>query len=264
MAKLDEAGRRDGIQRSLERLGRATVADLSREFGVSTVTIRKDLDALERRGILTRVHGGATRTSLRDEGSFPFRLLDAADQKRDIAKRAARRVHSGDKIALDSSSTAHFLGKELLELRDLVVVTYSLATASLFLDSSSATVHLLGGQLRRSSRASAVSTNDSFEGRVDLGFFGAHGLSAEVGLAEVSMEEAQSKRVLSALCSRVYALVDSSKFEVPSYHEWLSRKRVTGIITDGGVTPNHIQSWRALGIEVDTGVQHLHDPSTGP
>lgn len=174
VTKLDEAGRREAIHRWLERLGRASVSDLATQFGVSSVTIRKDLSELELRGLLTRVHGGATRTSLKDEGSFPFRLQDQAEQKRDIARRAARLVHSGDRIALDSSTTAHHLAHELLELRDLFVLTYSIPTATLFLDSSSAFVFLLGGPMRRSSRACAVTPMSScFGGQVDLFFFSA-------------------------------------------------------------------------------------------
>ncbi|GAA4900942.1 aga operon transcriptional regulator AgaR [Tessaracoccus lubricantis] len=253
MVRPDEAERRESIHRALERLGRATVADLAREFGVSTVTIRKDLDALERRGLLTRIHGGATRTTLKDEGSFPFRLMDAAEHKRDIARRAARLVHSGDTIALDSSSTCHYLARELLELRDLTVITYSLATASLLLDGSSATVFLLGGQLRRSSRATTLIHVDGVNDRIDMGFFGAHGASYEEGLAEISMEEADSKRALTPRCNRLYALVDSSKFGATSYHVWLPAQRVTGLITDGEAPAAQVERWRDLGVYVDTG-----------
>lgn len=251
MARLDEAERREAIHRALERQGRASVAELAREFGVSTVTVRKDLDALELRGLLTRVHGGATRTALKDEGSFPFRLRAAADQKRDIARRAARLVHSGDTIALDSSSSCHYLAQELLELRDLRVVTYSLATASLLLDRSSAAVFLLGGQLRRLSRATTVASLDGFPGPVYMGFFGTHGLSTNEGLAEISLEEAQAKRALASICSRTYALVDSSKFDATSYHVWRPAARVTGLITDGAAPATHVQRWRDLGVDID-------------
>lgn len=254
MAGLDEAARREAIHRSLERLGRASVSDLARQFGVSSVTIRKDLSALERRGVLTRIHGGATRTSLKDEGSFPYRLLDAAEAKRDIARRAARLVHSGNTIALDSSTTAHYLAQELLELRDLVVVTYSIPTASLFLDGSSATVFLVGGQLRRSSRATAVALPVAgFDSEADLGFFGAHSLHVATGLGEVSMEESQSKSALATLCRRSYALVDATKFQAVSYHHWLPANRITGIITDPETPERFIREWHAAGVSVDTG-----------
>ncbi|AQP50088.1 DeoR/GlpR family DNA-binding transcription regulator [Tessaracoccus flavescens] len=254
MTKLDEAGRREAIHRWLERLGRASVSDLATQFGVSSVTIRKDLSELELRGLLTRVHGGATRTSLKDEGSFPFRLQDQAEQKRDIARRAARLVHSGDRIALDSSTTAHHLAHELLELRDLFVLTYSIPTATLFLDSSSAFVFLLGGPMRRSSRACAVTPMSScFGGQVDLFFFSARGASPAEGFSEVSSAEAEAKRTLALASRRNFALLDSSKFTADAYHPWLPTSRVTGLITDRGLSPALAEAWRAAGLSVDTG-----------
>jgi len=263
VARLDEAERREAINRSLERVGRASVAGLAREFGVSEVTIRKDLSELERRGVLTRVHGGATRTSLKDEGSFASRLLNAVESKRDIAHRAARLVHSGDTIILDSSSSAHFLAQELLELRDLVVVTYSIPTASLFLDRSAASVYLIGGPLRRSSRATSVSLPVRGAPKsVGLGFFGAHSASVTRGLGEMSAEEAQSKAALAALCPRIYALVDESKFADASFHYWLPPDKVTGVITAEGAPDESIRRWRSVGVTVDTG-ERVHRSAAG-
>lgn len=261
MAPMDEVARHEAISRSLERVGRASVSDLAREFGVSTVTIRKDLSELERRGLLTRVHGGATRTALKDEGSFAYRLQDEAAQKQDIARRAARLVQSGSTVALDSSSTAHFLAHELLELRDLVVVTYSIPTAALFMDKSAATVHLIGGMVRRSSRATSGGAGRSgFKGRIDIGFFGAHSASPETGLGEMSAEELESKQGLAKLCRLKYALVASSKFSATSHLHWWPIPRLDGLITDSPLAPDALDRWRVRVPGIDCGTDRPGRP----
>ena len=252
MSRLDEETRREAIYRALQRQGEARGSDLARQFGVSAVTIRKDLSALERRGVLIRVHGGARRTATRDEGSFSFRLADAAPQKRDIARRAVRLVHAGDTIALDSSSSAHHLAEALIHLRDLVVVTNALPAASLLLDRSDATVVLIGGPLRRSSRATMAGLDDiCFDRRVDIGFFGAHSVSAEQGAGEISADEARSKQALVKLCDRIVLLADASKMHGDSPHHWCQPTGVRRLVTDAGIPPDEVDRWRALGVTVD-------------
>lgn len=252
MEKLDERARQDAIAAALERVGRASVVDLSREFGVSEVTIRKDLTALENRGELRRVHGGATRTRARDTGGFPARLTASAERKALIARRAAKLVRPGSTIIVDSSSSAYFLAKNLLDVDDLTVITPSLPTASLLLDASSATVRLLGGVLNRSARAvTRVEAEGDLE--ADLFFCGAHTASPEHGLGESLPEEASAKRSLARFATRRYALLTSSKFSSEPTHPWLAPNELTGIFTDPDLSPETGERWAAEGVTVDRG-----------
>jgi DeoR/GlpR family transcriptional regulator of sugar metabolism len=98
--------REEVILRELNTSGRVRVNDLAARFGVSAVTIRKDLTALEQRALLRRVRGGAVLTPIGDEGSFSDRLRQEAGAKREIGRRAAALVHDGDVIAIDSSTTS--------------------------------------------------------------------------------------------------------------------------------------------------------------
>ena len=97
--------------------------DLADRFGVSLVTVRKDLERLERRRLLRRVRGGAVPAPSPDEGAFEMRLQLHVAEKVAIAREAARMVKDGDAIAVDGSTTCYFLIKELLDRRGLVVVT---------------------------------------------------------------------------------------------------------------------------------------------
>lgn len=254
MERLDEGARQQAIADSVERIGRARVADLAREFAVSTVTIRKDLNALERRGVLRRVHGAATRLRASDGSAFPSRVSLSPQEKRDIARRAAQRVPDGAVIALDSSSTVYFLAKELLQRRGLTVVTYSLPTASLLLDGSTATVHLLGGVLSRSTRAVMPPADlgaPSVE--IEMFFGGAHSASPELGLGEPDEAEAATKRHLALLAPQRYALLTSDKADETAAHTYLGPDEVTGIFTDPGLPADVVSRWRAAGVRVDAG-----------
>jgi DeoR/GlpR family transcriptional regulator of sugar metabolism len=180
MASLDEFSREQVILSALRTTGRVAVSDLSARFGVSSVTVRKDLDALERRSLLRRVRGGAVSLGASDEGSFEARFTDSRDRKQAIAKAAAAAVRDGDVIAIDSSTTAFYLAQELVERRGLVVVTNGLRLATLFMEQSSARVLVLGGVLRRSAGSLVGPIGDvlSSRGRIAKGFFGLVGLSA--------------------------------------------------------------------------------------
>lgn len=254
MERLDEGARHQAIADSVERVGRVRVTDLAREFDVSTVTIRKDLTALERRGVLRRVHGAATRLRAADSSAFPSRVCISADAKRDIARRAALKVPDGAVIALDSSSTVYFLAKELLQRRGLTVVTYSIPTASLLLDGSPATVHLLGGVLSRSTRAvTPPPTMEAPSVEIELFFGGAHSASLGAGLADPDEAEAATKRQLALLARRRYALLTSDKAGETAEHTYLRPDEVTDIITDPGLSADDVSSWRAAGVRIDAG-----------
>src|ERR671917_2150735 len=111
------------VMRLLEDAGRVSVPELAQRFGVSVVTIRKDLERLERRRLLRRVRGGAVPAPSPDEGAFEIRLHLHTAEKLAVAREAARMVKDGDAIAVDGSTTCYYLIKELRNRRGPVVGT---------------------------------------------------------------------------------------------------------------------------------------------
>lgn len=254
MQPLDEFQRKEAILLALESAGKVTVNDLAARFGVSTVTVRKDLDQLEAGSLLRRVRGGAVAVSTTDEGAFEVRLRDQVEAKRAVARAAAPVVEHGDVIAMDSSTTCFYLAHELLDRRNLVVVTNGLRTAELFMTRSSAMVIMPGGTLRRSagSMVGPIGHILSGRGKIDKGFFGVVGISTEHGLMDIAVEEAQTKAYLVAACQRVYAVFDSSKVGRFAVHSFAPVERIDGLFTDGGIDPMSVQAWRSLGVPVHT------------
>ena len=254
MASLDEFSREQVILSALRTAGRVSVGDLAERFGVSSVTVRKDLDALERRSLLRRVRGGAASLGHSDEVSFEARFTDSRDRKQAIAKAAAAGVHDGDVLAIDSSTTAFYLAQELVERRGLVVVTNGLRLATLLMEQSSARVLVLGGVLRRSAGSLVGPIGDVLysRGRIAKGFFGLVGLSAAHGLMDISAEEAQTKQVMAAACDEVHGLFDSSKVTGFGLHPFVATDRITGLYTDDEAPPAFVAEWRDRGVAVHT------------
>jgi DeoR/GlpR family transcriptional regulator of sugar metabolism len=249
---LDEHARSQAILSALGATGRVEVNDLAQQLAVSAVTIRKDLDALEQRAVLRRVRGGAVAAPVVDEGAFETRLRVRRIQKTAIARAVAPLVHDGDVIALDSSTSCHYLARELLGRRSLVVITNSMPTATLFSERSEATVFVPGGIVRRSARSIVGLIGDVLagRGRVDKGFIGAHAVSAERGLLDMGLEEAQAKQYLSAHCTQLFALADSSKFGSFSLHVANQISEITALYTDSAADPATVAALERAGARV--------------
>lgn len=251
--EIDSEARVEGILTALEDRGHVSVAELAAQFNVSAVTIRKDLQALERRSLLQRVRGGARPHAPSEEGSFGVRLGRSAGAKTTIARQAATLVGHGDVVALDSSTSAYFLALELLDRRDLVVVTNSLRSATVLSEESDATVVLLGGTIRRPSASTVGDISETLvgRGRIAKAFMGLAALSIERGLLELSGVEAETKRAITGASMEVIGLFDSAKADGFGLHSFADTSRVTRLITDTGFSDTETSRWRDAGVEVD-------------
>ncbi|MCU1663411.1 MAG: DeoR family transcriptional regulator [Pseudonocardia sp.] len=251
MGGIAEHERQQEVLRLLDTAGRVSVADLVRRFGVTAVTIRKDLEVLERRHLLARVRGGAVSAEGADEGAFEMRLRHGRHAKTAIARAAAALVPDGAAIALDCSTTCYYLAHELRGRRSLIVVTNGLRAAESLSDSG-VTVVLPGGTLRRSSWSLVGDFGDlvASRGQLAMGFFGVRSLSREHGLMELSVEETAVKRRLAAACTEIYGLFDSSKIGRFALHSFAPAHRITALYTDDGAAPDALQGFADLEIQV--------------
>jgi DeoR/GlpR family transcriptional regulator of sugar metabolism len=249
---VGEYEREQEILRQLESSAHVSVAALAESFAVSAVTIRKDLDLLEQRGLLRRVRGGAVSVENSDEGAFAIRLRHSRAEKIAIAKAAAELVDDGDVIGLDSSTTCYYLAQELLKRRGLVVVTNGLRTAMLLDEQSTATVLLPGGIIRRASSSLVGQLGDVLQGRgkIRKGFFGLRGLSVSHGMLELSEDEAAAKRQIARVCLKRYGLFDSGKVDRFGLYPFVAPDEITALFTDDGVSQETVRDWRETGVDM--------------
>ena len=246
--------RRARILEYITQAGRASVVDLSRQFSVSEVTIRADLQALAEQKLVLRTHGGAVPANSRllDDLSLAIRRKQQVLEKSRIGEAAARMIADGDAVFLDSSSTALAIAQNLRDHHDLTIITNSLAIASELLAAPGVTVVMPGGRLRRDT-ASVVGPdglNTLRKYNIQKGFFGAHGLSLPEGLTDVSEAEAEFKQPVVTLCRRVIAVLDATKWGRIGLASFAAPEDINCVITDSHAPAEMVDAVRQIGIEV--------------
>lgn len=246
------AERRQNILAALEDAGELSVEDLSVRFDVSEVTIRQDLQALSNQGLLLRTRGRAFAANVMPEFSFDVRQQQQAAQKRRIGQAAAALVAHGDTIFLDASTTAQAMIPYLKPLSELTVITNSLKAALSLLDSPQIHVILPGGHLRRESISVVGQPPDnSLEGiNVQLGFFGARGMTASEGLTDVNLSEVTMKRAMIECCRRVVGVIDARKWGNVATATFATVEQIHLLITDSDAPLGMVNEIRQHGVEV--------------
>lgn len=245
--------RRQRIAAMVDEAGRATVAELSRAFAVSEVTIRKDLAQLEGERRLIRTHGGAIKaTRARSELVFEVRERLRHAEKAAIGAAAAALVEDGESIALDASTTALEVARHLGARSELTVITNGIRIASELAGRPGVTVLMPGGRLRWEAFSLVGDWGEVLLQRVNIrrAFLGAVGFTLEEGMTEVTSEEAEIKRAMAAAAREVVAVFDSSKWGRTAFATFWPADRVTSLITDIGAPPDMVEGVRRLGVDV--------------
>lgn len=218
--------------------GRVEVAGLARDLAVTPETVRRDLTALERRGVLRRVHGGAIPVErLGIEPGVADREGHAAGEKERIARAALNELPDGGSVILDAGTTTVRLAELLPTDRELTVVTHSIPVASILVSRPNLTLHLLGGIVRGRTLAAvgAWTKTQVSEIYADVAFMGTNSISVERGLTTPDLAEAAVKRALMSAARRVVVLADHTKFGRDDFALVAPLSDVDTVITDIGL-----------------------------
>ena len=257
------------IARVVEEDGRARVTDLAHRFGVSAVTIRKDLAVLEEEHRVVRTHGGCIAPQKgRPELAFEIRERLQRDEKSEIGAAAAARVRDGESIILDASTTALYMARHLKGNRTwhaLTVVTNSLRIASELAGHTGVTVLMLGGRVRWEALSVVGPLGAGIFRRISVqkAFIGAAGFTVDTGLSDAIEEEAQLKRTMVAAAREVYAVLDHTKWGRVASAAICRTDRLTGILTDSEAPAGMVAALRETGIEVVQVGMTTPDPTVG-
>jgi DeoR/GlpR family transcriptional regulator of sugar metabolism len=230
-----------------------SVSELSTEFLVSEVTIRSDLAQLAREGLVARTRGGVRALQPRQtEAAFEVRLRVQALAKQSIARAAAELVRDGDAVALDSSTTAYYLGLQLRHRKELVVVTNGLYAARALADAPGVQVLVTGGILRLPavSLVGDVALSVLKSANITMGFFGTRGLSLDHGLTDLSPDEVEFKRRLASACQRVVCVADATKWSRTALLSFAQPEEVDIIVTDPDAPSAVVDTWLSRDVEV--------------
>ncbi|MEJ3743826.1 DeoR/GlpR family DNA-binding transcription regulator [Actinomycetes bacterium KLBMP 9797] len=220
--------------------GGVRVTELANEFGVSDMTIRRDLEALADRGLLAKVHGGATsmQPGSTDEPGFAAKSIRQRVEKAAIAARAAEFVTPGFAVALSAGTTTAELARRLTDMPGLTVVTNSIPVADVFYRAGrpDQTVVLTGG-VRTPSDAlvGPVAVGAVRTLHLDVLFLGVHGMSERAGFTTPNMMEADTNRALVAAAERLVVLADHTKWGTVGISSMASLDEAHAVVTDSAL-----------------------------
>jgi DeoR family transcriptional regulator of aga operon len=248
--------RRELMLAQIHDQGFARVGQLSRQFSISEVTVRADLDLLAETHAVQRVHGGAVAGTREPEHPFEQSLLTGQDQKKRIGAAAADLVESGQAIILDVGTTTTAIAGALLarhDLHDVIVITNALNIALLLEPAIPRfTVIVTGGTLRPLQH----SLVDPLAGvvldrvRADLAFIGCSGVDAVSGITNVNLPEADVKRRMLAAAARTVVVADSSKLGVTQLSRVAPIGDIHSLVTANEADPGQLASLEAAGLAV--------------
>jgi DeoR/GlpR family transcriptional regulator of sugar metabolism len=248
MSSLLPAQRRQEILRAV-RGGQAHVSALAESFGVSEMTVRRDLRLLAGDGKLERVRGGAVDAGVEE----PFAQIEVErfDVKDRIGAAAAAMVEDGQTVMIDIGTSTLQMARHL-HGRRVTVVTTNLAVLEELLPDPDIELVLPGGIVRRNYRSlvGVVAEDSLRQLRADIAFLGTSALDADIGVWDTTMVEVPIKRLMIANADRVVLLADAAKFSMTGVVRVCGPESLDRIVTDAPVPHASRAILGAAGIEV--------------
>ncbi len=245
--------RREKILELLKEDGSAKVVDLARIFKVTEVTIRQDLEKLEKDGLAFREHGGAFIKDIGDQvKSFTLANQENIDKKEMIANKCLEFIESGDTIILDSGSTTTEIAKKIKGIKNLTVITNALNIALILGAEPGIEVIMTGGEFKPPTLSlTGQKAADFFKGiNVQKLFLATAGISLKSGLTYPSISDLVVKRAMIDAADTTYIVADSTKIGKSAFASLGALSLVDYIITDAGIEEKYKELFRQNEIEL--------------
>ncbi len=250
------AERRRVITDRIRATGQVVVSALSAEFQVSEETIRRDLEALEKDGIATRIYGGAVlRGNDRSAPPYSIRKNTNIEPKVTIARALSRLVRDGDTLMVDESSTSAYAVRALRQKKNITLITNSLELLREMTGQDTWHVVSTGGSLKTDVQAQvgphALRTVGSYHAAYAI--LSCRGINEQLGLADSDEAVVQIKQAMVASCDCSILLADHRKFDRSGLVALGSLGLVDKLITDVPPTPQWQQRLKNSGVELICG-----------
>lgn len=234
MSEVDD--RREEIVRLVSESGSVSVAHLAELLEVSSMTVRRDLAALDESGSLRRERGGARLTG---ERGYDEKHVANAEEKQAIAKTCAAMVKARDAIFLDAGTTTFEIARRILDVPGLFVVTDDIKIAFLLSQCADMDVMVCGGQVQRQTGCIIGTFADQMVSyvQIDKAFLGAASINAQFNVLTPTIEKASLKRRVVASAEESYLAVDQSKFNRKALMKTNSLGDYTAVVTTMRFSP---------------------------
>ena len=258
--------RRQAIFEILEENGSVTVVELSKRFEVSEETIRRDLTKMESGGLLQKTYGGAFLNSgMHLEVPVDMRVNTYVEGKNVIGAVCAQLIHNGDTIFLDASTTAVHIAENILDKKNLIVITNALKVAEALARGPGIKVICTGGTLRPTSlttvgKAAETAVSNYF---ADKAFLCCDGVHRVHGVTDANEKEAEVRKEMIRQAESSILVVDATKFDKTSFVHMADFGAFDVLVTDKRLSPE----WQATMREADVecrwgdGGDHMEETS---
>jgi len=253
MASPLKEQRQQLILETINDYRQVTVSELSRRFGVSDVTIRRDLRELAARGALRRAHGGAVlATPVPPEPPVVQRMVQAENCKECIGRAAAALVSDGASVFIGSGSTTAYVARNLVGRKNLTVVTNALNIATELAAAQGVTVIVTGGMMRASelSLVGHIAEQSLCEVRVDKVIMGMRAISLKAGMTNDYLPEVMTDRTIIEMAPELIVVADHTKFGQVASAYVAPVERITVLVTDSDTDPQTLAHLEEVGVRV--------------
>jgi DeoR family fructose operon transcriptional repressor len=255
------AGRKAELAAYVAELGEVTVAKLASHLGVSSDTIRRDLDRLDSDGLLIRTHGGAVSLTAgtRPDTELEVRLRVQTAAKEAIGSRAASLIEDGSVVMLNGGTTTLALARHLRKQRNLTIATNNLRVPAEISPNVLRDLYMFGGPVRTVSqtttgpislRLGLGAADGEIEVRSDIAFIGVGAVSSIGGYSTSNLGDAAMMAAMMARSSRVAVLADSSKFGRDLFAQVATLEAAHYFITNTQPPADLLRKFEAGGVEV--------------
>jgi len=247
--------RRAKILDELNSKGHVTVSDLSRKYNISEVTIRNDLDHLEKQNMLIRARGGAIKIkffNMRMDPPLSDKQKESLKEKQKIADAALQLIEDGDTIVLDSGTTTTEIAKKLEKFHNLTIITNALNIASILAEYPDFNIYMPGGLLRKESLSlvGSIASENIKKFYCDKLFLGVDGFDTLQGLSTPNVDEAHLNSIMVGIAKKIIVTADSRKFSRRRFGFIAPISQIHVVITDSGISEEDKGRLENQGVEV--------------
>ncbi|MBQ8432477.1 MAG: DeoR/GlpR transcriptional regulator [Clostridia bacterium] len=227
--------RRREIIARLATNGKVIVTELARDFCVTEETIRRDLEKLDKEGLVSKTYGGAV-SKHSPALDLPYNIRESVNvaEKQRIANKIAESIEDGERIMLDSSSTALYIVKRLKDKKNLTIITNGIKILFEVADKQDWTVLSTGGVLKKNALALTGSSAEKMIAsyHVDTAICSCKGLDADVGVTDSNENDSLIKQAMFQSAERRILAADSGKFDKKSFVKVVELSGIDMIVTD--------------------------------
>jgi DeoR/GlpR family transcriptional regulator of sugar metabolism len=246
--------RRKAILELIVQDGRAVVAQLSEKFSVTEETVRRDLEELERRGLILRTHGGAVSIdeALPDLSAEVRETVNSAGKKA-IAKQAAKSIKQGDTLFFDASTSVYFLANEIKEMTNITIITNSLRIINLLSANEGIKLICVGGELSDNNKSFTSSSTQNYIRNnlfADKCFISCAAVTAKGELLESREEEAAVKKAMAESSKNLFLLCDKTKLGRARLYKIRALQSTDTLFTDVDKTNHTINELKEIGLKI--------------